>query len=180
MNDELLKSAWQSAAAPQQSPEALQNMLTEGKHPVLKRIRKQLLTEGLCFMAFLVAYYDFFDGDRKPAYANALLITGVVLILLHNLWGYLLTRKRLNTENVTVTLQHHVRGVRKWAVASVICRLAAIVCILLFFTSVITFTTTKWWLLAGAAFVALIQLVLLGMLWMNRIKTLQSAINGLI
>ncbi|GGH75694.1 hypothetical protein HNQ91_004546 [Filimonas zeae] len=177
MNEQQLKAAWQGAATSQQSTEALHNMLQEGKHPVLKRMRKQLLIELAGFSAFLVVYYDFFDGNRKPLYANLLLVAGVVLVLLHNLWGYLLTRKKLTAGNVTVTLQQHAHSLRNWAVTAVTCRIAAFVCILLFFTSVITLTQAKLWLLAGAVAVAVVQILLLALLWANRIKAIQSVIN---
>jgi hypothetical protein len=180
MNDELLQAAWQGATPEKQTPEALKNMLAESKHPVLKRIRKQLLIELPGFGAFLLVYYDFFDGDRKPAYANALLITGVVLVLLHNVWGYLLTRNRMDAGNVTITLQRHANRLRSWAITSVVCRAIAFVCILLFFTSVVTFTQTKLWLLAGAAVVAFIQIAILAAMWANRIKQINNIINGLL
>lgn len=180
MNEQYLQEAWKGATGESKKQDALKNMLLESKHPVLKRIRRQALWEGICFTVFLLAYYDLFDGNAKPLYANLLLVAGVVLVVLHHVWGYLVTKRRIGGANVSTSLQSFARAVRLLGITSVICRLLAVTCILLFFVSVITFTATKYWMLAGAVLVALVQLVLLAVMWLNRIKAIQSAVNGLV
>lgn len=180
MNEKYLQEAWQAATGKSKNEDVLKSMLLESKHPVLKRIRRQALWEGACFTVFLLAYYDLFDGNTKPLYANLLLVAGVVLIILHHAWGYLLTKRRMGCANVSASLQSFVRAVRLLGITSIVCRLLAVLCILLFFTSVITFTVTKCWVLAGAVLVVLVQLVLLAVMWMNRVKAIQSAVNGLV
>ncbi|WP_261387669.1 hypothetical protein [Chitinophaga pinensis] len=33
-----------------------------------RKMRRQLLMETIAFILFLIVYYDFFDGDKKPVY----------------------------------------------------------------------------------------------------------------
>lgn len=179
MEDQFLKAAWQQADVDIKSNDELKTMLLESRHPVLKRIRRQALWEALAFIAFLCMYYNFFDGDRKPFYANLLLVAGVALVVLHNLWGYLLTKKRIGTGDVKISLLGYARTIRFWGIASVVCRMLAVTCILLFFSSVIVFTSTKYWLLAGALLIILVQIVLLAAMWMKRLKEIRSVTDGL-
>ena len=91
MEQDALKSAWQSMDANRKTNTELSTMMRESSHPVLKQIRKQLILETIAFTALLFVYYDFFDGDRKPFYANMLLVMAMLFVIAHNIMGYILT-----------------------------------------------------------------------------------------
>ena len=173
MEQDALKSAWQNMSAGQKTNSELNSMMRERTHPVLKRIRKQLIIESAAFSVFLFVYYDFFDGDRKPLYVNMLLVTAILFILLHNIMGYMLTRSRVKGNTIKQSLEDHLYKMNLYAVVSVVSRVLVAACLLLFFTSVITFNAGKYWILAVVILVLAIQMALLSRIWMKRIKQMK-------
>lgn len=177
MEGNALQSAWQQMSAGQRSNTELHAMMKESTHPVLKRIRKQLIIETIAFTAFLFVYYDFFDGDRKPVYANVLLVSAMVLVILHNILGYIMAKRSIDGDNLKQSLQHQLAKMKTYAVLSIAARILMVNCLLLFFASVITFTTQKNWLLAGIIAIMTVQLVLLAAIWLKRIRQMKTTIN---
>src|SRR5690606_35479207 len=96
-----LKSAWKGMGTEHTQQEKLRGMLLERRHPVLKDIRRQMILEVIIFSALLLVYYDFFDGDRKPLYANLLLAGALLFAVLHSIGGYLLARRKINGANLS-------------------------------------------------------------------------------
>jgi hypothetical protein len=178
MEQDALKSAWQEMATNRKSDMELSSMMRENTHPVLKRIRKQLIIETLAFTAFLFVYYDFFDGDRKPFYANMLLVSAILFVLLHNIMGYVLTKRPVNGDSIKQLLTNQLLKMKTYATVSVAGRILTACCLLLFFTSVITFNAGKYWLLAAIILLFIIQIVLLSGIWMKRIRQMKSTINS--
>ena len=85
MEDDKLKSIWNSVPTAQKSNTELTEMLKERNHPVLKAIKKQALFELAAFSIFLFCYYSMFDGTEKPLLINFLLVfssafSGLILI----------------------------------------------------------------------------------------------------
>jgi len=178
MEQDALKSAWQGIVNVPKSNTEVKSMMRESAHPVLKRIRKQLIIESAVFTVFLFVYYDFFDGDRKPLYANVLLVTAILFILLHNIMGYMLTRRRVKGNTIKQSLEDHLYKMKVHAVVSVVSRVLVAACFLLFFTSVITFNAGKYWILAVAILVFTIQIALLSRIWMKRIKQMKRTTDS--
>jgi hypothetical protein len=177
MEGDALQSAWQQMPAGQKSNTELRAMMKENTHPVLKRIRKQLIIETIAFAAFLFVYYDFFDGDRKPVYANVLLVSSLILVILHNVLGYIMAKRSIKGDNLKQSLQHQLSKMKTYAAFSIAGRVITSACLLLFFTSVITFTAPKSWLLAGLMAIMVVQLVLLAVIWLKRIRHMRSTIS---
>ena len=148
MEQDPLKSAWKRINTEQKSNTDITSMLLEKKHPVLKGIRKQLVIETVAFTAFLFIYFDFFDGDRKPFYANILLVAAMLFSIIHNIIVYLLAKRPVKGNNIKRLLERHLLKLKLHAALSVAARIMAAVCLLLFFTSVIKFNTRKYLLLA--------------------------------
>lgn len=179
MEHDTLKSAWQGITTNRKTNMELNSMMRESGHPVLKRIRKQLILETLSFTVLLFVYYDFFDGDRKPFYANVLLVTAILFVLLHNIVGYVLTKHPVKGNSIKQSLENQLLKLKAYAAVSVASRVLTVACLLLFFTSVITFTTDKYWMLAAIILLLVIQIALLSGIWMKRIGQLRSTINSL-
>ncbi|WP_207511117.1 hypothetical protein [Longitalea luteola] len=177
MEGDALHSAWQQMPGGQKPNAELRAMIKENKHPVLKRVRKQLIIETIAFTAFLFVYYDFFDGGRKPVYANVLLVTAMLLVILHNIFGYIMAKRSIYGENLKQSLQHQLAKMKTYALLSISGRILSAACLLLFFTSVITFNTPKSWFLAGVVAITAVQLVLLAGVWVKRIRQMKTTIN---
>lgn len=180
MEQDALFSAWRAADTAPKNNEALIAMLSEGQHPVLKHIRRQLLIETIAFTIFLFLYYNLFDGDQKPMYANLLIVGGMLLVILHNILGYVFTKRSITGNNLKQSLEHHLVSLKKHAVLSIMCRALMMGCLLAFFTSVISFTSSKYWALGAIVAIFLVQLVALWGIWLKRIRKLSTAIDNLI
>ncbi|HEU4554195.1 MAG TPA: hypothetical protein VFS25_15225 [Chitinophaga sp.] len=179
MEHDPLKAAWQEHGSAAKSNIELRQMLQEGKHPVLKRIRRQMIVEALAFTAFLCVYYNAFDGNRKPMAANVLLVTAMLLAVVHSIISYWFTKRYGRGNNLQQSLYAQLSGIKIQAVLSVATRVLMAVCLLLFFTSVIHFTVTKYWLLGGIVVIFLGQMVLLGKMWAMRVRQLKATISSL-
>jgi hypothetical protein len=173
-----LKSMWQSERPVAKKNDALLSMMQEKNHPVLKSIRKQLIIEIVLFSVLLFVYYDFFDGDRKPLYANILLVAALMLILLHNIFGYAMTRNKINGINLLQALNSQLDKMKTYAFVSVISRMLWSICFLLFFTSTIIFNERKYWMLAILTGVVVIQVIIHAVIWTKRIRRLKSTVDG--
>src|SRR5688572_29018849 len=92
MEFDTLKSAWQSGSEQIKSSGDLKNMMQVTNHPAVRRMRKQLAIEVLLFSVFLFVYYDFFDGEQKPLYANVVLVVGILVVIMNNVVHYSLLK----------------------------------------------------------------------------------------
>jgi hypothetical protein len=177
MEQDDLKSAWQNMNAGQKTNAELSSMMRERTHPVLKRIRKQLILESISFALFLFVYYDFFDGDRKPVYANVLLVSAMLFAIIHNIAGYMLTKRSVKGDTIKQSLEGQLLKMKGYAMVSVAGRVLIAGCLLFFFVSVITFNTNKYWILVGLIVVIIIQIVLLSAIWVKRIRQMKTTID---
>ncbi|QJB35087.1 hypothetical protein HF329_28795 [Chitinophaga oryzae] len=178
MTNDPLKAAWQQAKLPARSD--LSALLrTRGGHPVMSRIRRQLILEGGCYVLFLLVYYDFFDGHTRPLYLNIILVLSVACMLVQHINGYLLAAGRLKAPDILQSLQLKVRQLQQYAWLSVGSRVLGWGGILLFFCSGINWTTPKYWLLAGITIAIVIQMVLLWQLWQRRINRINDTLLAL-
>ncbi|OQP52496.1 hypothetical protein [Niastella populi] len=177
MNDDLLKSAWQGMVGEPKSDATIKNMMQERAHPLLRRIRIQLIIEIAAFTVFLIVYYDFFDGDRKPLYANVILVMGLLFVITHNLIGYIVNRRSVTGNTIKQSLARHVARIKNFAIVSVSTRVLAAACLLLFFTSTVTLTENKRWILAVIILIFIIQIALLLRIWIKRIDALKGTVN---
>jgi cation transport ATPase len=178
MEQDSLKAAWQGITNKSKTDTELKIMLQEKSHPVLKRIRKQLIIEAVSFAAFLLVYYDFFDGDRKPWYANLLLVTAIVFVLMHNVIGYRFTRQPVKGNNIQQSLNNQLSTMKTYAIVSVLSRVLVAACLLLFFLSVVTFNAGKYWMLAAVILVFVVQIGLLSRLWIRRVREIKGVMGA--
>lgn len=157
------------------SPAALRVMLH--RHPARREMRRQMLVEIVLLMIFLWVYYDFFDGDRRPWGVNALMVAAVGLVIVHNVVGYVFSRRAMRGDHLQEMVRQHVAAMRRFAVASVLMRVGMTVCVLVFLSYGIIWDTWKVWVLAGIVLVAAAQLAWLGMIWRRRIRAIGQALE---
>lgn len=178
MEDDALKSAWQHTGTHRKSTTDLESAMKESNHPVLKGIRRQLVFETVGFTLFLLVYYDFFDGDRKPLYANLALVGAMLLVIGHNIAGYLLTTRGMKDSSIRRSLEERLSNIKNYAIASVAARVLVMTCVCIFFTSVVAPDTRRYLLLAAATVIFAAQIALLSRIWWRRIKRLKAIIAG--
>ena len=179
MEQDPLKSAWQGINPKAKSNTELQRMLKEGTHPMLKGIRKQMIIETVAYITFLCIYYNAFDGDRKPLGMNILLVAAMLLAIGHNIFNYLFTKRRTEGDNLHQSLNNQLSQMKIHATVSIASRVLMAACLLGFFTAVINFNTSKYWLLAGGIAVYIIQMALLSRIWLGRIRQMKATISGI-
>lgn len=152
-----LKAGWQNAGGNYKTAADLERMTKLNQHPTLKRIHTKLIIEIILLSFFLVVYYDWFDGDKKPLYANLLLFAAVLLYIFNDVVGYLSLAKPVMKENLKSSVQHLLSKVKRLSILSLVISFFYSVCLLAFFSSVVIFTKEKSFILLGMILV-LVQL----------------------
>jgi hypothetical protein len=175
LND--LKSGWQNAGGDFKSQEDLQRMTKVTNHPSLKKIRTKLIAETIGLTFFLFIYYDWFDGDQKPLYANLLLAAALLLYICNDVIGYISISSPVMNQNLKLSLRQYLTRVKRLSVYSLIVTVVYSAAILIFFTSVIHVTKEKAFLLLGCAVVLCQMLFISYKSWSKWIKNLKQLIN---
>jgi hypothetical protein len=147
LND--LKSNWQNAGGTSKSESDLQKMTKIAGSSAMQRLRKKLVIESIALLMFSLVYYDWFDGDKKPVYANVLLLSGVLLYILNDVIGYIAISNPISGLNLKLSIQNYLQRVRHLFMFSLIISVLYGISLLVFFSSVIHFTKEKGLLLAG-------------------------------
>jgi len=172
-----LKSEWQNAGGLFKSEADLLKMTKIMNHPSLKSIRTKLIIETIGFVFFLVVYYDWFDGDQKPTYANALLVSSLLFYIVTDVIGYVSVVTRIGGLDLKISLEKYLKKIEQLAVYSLICSVLYGVSFLVFFSSVIHFTKEKSFLLLGVVIVLIQMLLWSHRIWTKWIKKLQQEVT---
>lgn len=175
LND--LRSNWQNAGGTFKSETDLFNMTKITHHPSLKKIRIKLIVEAIFLLVFLVVYYDWFDGDEKPFYANAILVTGLLLYIANDIIGYISIARPISGLNLKISVTNYFIRIKRLAIFSLAFSFLYSISLIVFFTSVINFTKEKKILLLGLAII-LFQLMFWSFrVWTKRIKSLKQQVK---
>jgi hypothetical protein len=172
-----LKSSWSSTISQPKTENELGLMLKENRHPVLKRIRKQIIIETAGWSVLLVCYYSMFDGADKPLIANAILIIAVLAALLHNLTGYSFSKSLVADGDIKSSLQAYLKKVKLYATISIMLRVIFVVGLLTFFCWNVNIDSRRMVLLGAGLALLLVQLIVLGKIWTTRLKALSNSLN---
>ena len=175
LND--LRSDWQNAGGASKSKTDLSKMTKITHHPTLKKIRKKLIVELIFLLFFLIIYYDWFDGDQKPLYANIVLVTGLLLYIGNDVLGYISIAKPIRGFNLKLSISSYFFSVKRLAVFSLAFSFLYSICLIIFFTSVIHFTREKRFLLVALAIILFQLLFWSFRIWRSRIKSLQQQVK---
>jgi hypothetical protein len=173
-----LRSGWQNAGGAFKSEEDLQRMTRMVNHPSIKKIRTKLVIETIVMVFFLFIYYDWFDGDKKPFYANLSLVVGLLLYIFNDVIGYIALLRPIRGANLKLSIQNYLMTVKRLSISSIIITILYSLSIIIFFTSVITFTKEKGLLLVFSS-VVVCQLILLSFkIWRKWIKNLKLQVKN--
>lgn len=174
-----LKSAWDSTPTPSRNTTDITAIVNKQASPVMRGIRKQLIIELLGYTAFLLVYYDFFDGDKKPFYLNALLIISVLLLLAHNVVGYTLAKNPVVANSLLKTMQQQLQRLKRYALVSVSSSVLAFAGIFAFFLAGIHWNNSKYAAVGVIVIMMILQQFSLRRIWAGRIKRLSDTIAAL-
>ena len=126
---------------------------------------------------FLFIYYDWFDGDKKPFYANLALVVGILLYIFNDVIGYVSITRPIRGTNLKLSLQNYLMRIKRLSISSVIITFLYSISIIIFFTSIITFTKEKGLMLVFST-VVVVQLILLSLrIWAKWIKKLKLQVK---
>lgn len=171
LND--LKNGWQNAGGEFKSEKDLLRMTRLVNSPSIKKIRIKLVMETIILLFFLFTYYDWFDGDKKPLYANLSLVLGLILYIANDVIGYFALVNPIRGANLKLSIQGYLRSVKRLSVSSIIITVLYSISIVIFFTSVTSFTREKALLLMFSS-VVVCQLILVSFrMWSKWIKDLK-------
>jgi uncharacterized membrane protein len=174
-----LKQSWQNAGDNLKTETDLAKMTKVAHHPTLKKIRVKLVAETVGLLLFLIIYYDWFDGDTKPLWANIALVSGVLLYLLNNVVGYISMARPVQNLNLKLSVQKYLADVKRFSWLSLGISFLYSICLVAFFSSVILFTKEKALLVTGLVIILLQMIFFSQRTWGRWIKSLQAQVNEL-
>jgi len=177
MELEDLKSDWKNAPVVEKSEIDLQKMTKIKNHPSLKRIRTKLIIETICFVFFLVVYYDWFDGDKKPFFANIFLVISLLLFIANDIVGYFSIVSRIEGSNLKTSLEKYLSKIKRLATMSLICTFLYSISIVVFFTSVIHFNREKSFILLFMSIILIQMMFWSHRTWTKWIKNLELHVS---
>ena len=172
-----LKSGWQNAGGAFKSEADLKRMTSLVNHPSLKKIRTKLIVETIMLVFVLFIYYDWFDGDKKPFYANAALVMGLLLYTVNDVIGYVAITKPVMDNNLRMTIQNYLKRITRLSILSFIVTCSYSISIIIFFTSTIIFTKEKALMLVFITIVICQLILFSSRMWVKWIKNLKQQVN---
>jgi hypothetical protein len=172
-----LRSGWHNAGDAYKSET---DLLTMTKiNPSLKKIRRKLIVETISLTLFLLVYYDWFDGDKKPFYANALLVSSVLLYIINGAVGYVSLLNPISGLNLKTSIEGYLARIKQLSVFSVALSFLYSICFLVFFISVINFNREKSFILLGIILVLFQVMFWSYRIWNKWIKNLEQQMKDL-
>ena len=174
MNLNELKSNWQNSGTAKKSISEIEMMTKISNHPKIRRISIKLLIEVILLAAFLIFYNDIFDGSNKPLWVNVLLVASAVFFILNDVLGLIYLVNPVKENNLRHSLHHLYSILKRMALFSIFSSLFFGISVILFFTSTIDFTTSKYVMLAGMLVTMLVMVFLSYQNWMYRINQVKA------
>lgn len=172
---ELQKLYTETGEQSRQDRAELERMLKNNHPPALRRMRRQLLLEGCVWTVFLVVFYDFFDGALRPLGWTVALVAAVLLVLVHNVLGYRLSRAPIAGPDLRRSLARFLVRLRRYAYFSIGSRVLAILVLFGFFLAGLADWEPRHFVSLGIiGGVVLLQVYGLYHIWMTRIRRVRE------
>ena len=171
-----LKSDWKKTGLGKKNQNELLMMTKIKNHPAIKRIRIKFIIETILILAFLVVYYDGFDGATKPLWANVLLIGATIAYLIARIAGGLLLRKPIREGNLRKSLASFQKQLKRMAAIILCTSFLFGSAIISFFTSSINFTQGKYFILAGMLLSLVLLVYLSSRNWLKRVQGINKTL----
>lgn len=167
-----MKDLWNASQTEHTNMETLKNMVAEKSHPVLKKIKRQLLVEIVAWIVIICVYHNAFDGDKRPGAINLVFVIGFLQAIAYNLSSYLGARNLIQGVNLSASIKEYTKKLKKFQWAAVCSRAVLMAAIITFFCYGLEIDTKRLISIAVIAVLFGIQLVLISLSWNKRIKKL--------
>lgn len=167
-----LKSNWKKSGEEKYSQHDLSVMTKINHHPVLKKLRLQLIIESVLLTFMLFMYYDGFDGHLKPVYVNVLLAFSIFLFILNDVIAFLVIQSPVREQSLKESLQKQLSVLKGISVFSILSMVFYGSSLLVFLTSGITFNNQKYVILAGIILTFIALIFFSYRQWKHKIDTL--------
>ena len=135
-----LKSTWDQSSTGKKSQNELLIMTKVKNHPTIKKMKLKFLIEAILLIVFIAVYYDGFDGETKPLWANLLLIGATSLYIFVRFVGWLVLRNPINGDNLKQSLLNFQSKLKQITIAIVLTSFLFGCAVISFFSSSIDFT----------------------------------------
>ena len=176
MELDTLKSDWKKMGAGKKDQKELLMMTKIKNHPNIKRIRIKFAMEAILLVAFLCVYYDGFDGDSKPLWANVLLIGVTAIYIIIRFIGFLALRNPINEGNLKKSLSRFLQNLKRMATSILLTSLLFGVAIISFFASSVNLTKGKYFMLAGMILSLMLLVYVSRRNWLKRIEGIKTTL----
>ena len=174
---EELRSDWKNSSTSYKTTGEIKAIIMGNNHPVLKKIRKQLVFEIIGWTVFLCCYYSMFDGHEKPFGINLILVLSVLASVVHNVSGYSFAGHLSEGSDLKTSLSNYFSKAKRFAVLSVMFRVVFSAGLLTFLCYNIHFDTFRYQMLGVILLILIAQLSYLYFLWVRRIERLKQSIG---
>jgi len=172
-----LKTQWQNVNVAHKDKKELQQMTKIQHHPQLKKIKLRFIIEIVALSIFLLVFQDFFDGPKKPVWANILLVSGILASIIINVWGYITLFSPIQAFNLQMSLQKYLWQLKRMALLSVVASLYYGITLLVFFITGLSMNTKKYIFIALMGGFLLVMVYFSYKLWQNHIQRIKSALE---
>ncbi len=168
-----MKNLWGSQPIEKKSKDVLAEMLKVKSHPVLKKIKTQLLLEMIAWLIFMAIYYTMFDGEKRPWFINFVFMLGLLQAMAYNLSGYLAAKNLIQGDNLFASFTNYVKQLKKFRSSAIGSRLLLITGLILFFSYGLEMNSRRIIAIFSISSIFMLQLWILYQQWTKRITKLE-------
>lgn len=172
-----LESNWNQLEPEKKSREELDMMTKIKNHPKIKRARLQFLIELIAITAFLILYYDGFDGNSKPLWVNIVLVLSALSYIFSRCTAWVIIRNPISGDNIKKSLYNFSKKLKQMIVLVVLTSLLFGLTVISFFASSIELNGSKYMVLIGMILLLLLMTYWSSRHWHMRIKNINKTLN---
>lgn len=169
-----MKTLWKANPAANISLTELEKMTLEKSHPLLKKIKIQMLFEMILWLIIILVYHNAFDGAKRPGAINFIFVIGFLQAVAYNFSGYMATRNLIAGPDLRSSLYNYLKKLKRFKWTAVCSRAALMFGILLFFSYGLEMQSKRILSIVGIVGLFGMQLLLVSLSWSKRIRKLSG------
>lgn len=167
-----MQKIWQSSSINKKTDLELETAIRQKSHPMLKKIKRQLMIELILWVIALICFYSMFDAENRPWFINGLLVLGFLQAIGYNLSGYLAARNLVGADNIIESLNIYTEKLKTFKWTSIFSRTILMVSFIFFFSYGLEMNAKRLISISAIALIFLVQLYLIHGQWQKRIDKL--------
>ncbi|TDO20861.1 hypothetical protein [Pedobacter duraquae] len=174
-----MKALWKVDNTTPISITEIEKMTLENSHPMLRKIKRQLLLEMILWIIILFGYHNAFDGAKRPGAINLIFVAGLVQAVAYNFAGYCAARNLIAGSDLSTSFHNYLKKLRRFRWTAICSRAVLMLGVILFFSYGLEMQTKRIVGIAGITTMFGIQLLLISMSWNKRIEKLGGIAESL-